>query len=215
VTDFDAIFGSQRLMAILRGYPSAKSVELAERAWDLGISIVEVPVQTADAVQALRAVVAAGRERSLPVGAGTVITREQVTAAAAAGAAFTVAPGFDGSIVADSIEHGLPHLPGIATATELQAAVRHGLSWVKAFPATALGPAWFTMMRGPFPAARFVATGGLDASNAGAFLRAGVSVVAVGSALSDPSQLDQLAELVRGDPVAQQPASSPQRPGSS
>jgi 2-dehydro-3-deoxyphosphogluconate aldolase / (4S)-4-hydroxy-2-oxoglutarate aldolase len=199
VTDFDAIFGSQRLMAILRGYSPAEAVELAERAWRLGISVVEVPVQTADAVQALRAVVAAGRERSLPVGAG---------------AAFTVAPGFDRSIVADSIEHGLPHLPGIATATELQAAVRHGLSWVKAFPAAALGPGWFTMMRGPFPAARFVATGGLDASNAGAYLRAGVSVVAVGSALSDPSQLDQLAELVRGG-SAVEPASSPQRPGSS
>ncbi len=201
--DFDAIFAGQRLMAILRGYPPARSVELAERAWELGISVVEVPVQTSEAVESLRAVVAAAMDRSLPVGAGTVITPEQVAAAATAGAAFTVAPGFDPSIAADSHGRGMPHLPGIATGTELQAAVRHGLSWVKAFPAAALGPGWFTMMRGPFPAVRFVATGGLAAANVGAYLRAGAAVVAVGSALSDSSQLDLLAELVRGGEPAQ------------
>ena len=203
MSDFDAIFAGQRLMAILRDYPPARSVELAERAWELGISVVEVPVQTSEAVESLRAVVAAARDPSLPVGAGTVITPEQVAAAAAAGAAFTVAPGLDRSIADDSLARGMPHLPGIATGTELQAAVRCGLSWVKAFPAAALGPEWFTMMRGPFPAVRFVATGGMAAANAGAYLSAGAAVVAVGSALSDASQLDLLAELVRGGGHAQ------------
>jgi 2-dehydro-3-deoxyphosphogluconate aldolase/(4S)-4-hydroxy-2-oxoglutarate aldolase len=203
MSDFDAIFAGQRLMAILRGYPPARSVELAERAWELGISVVEVPVQTPEAVESLRAVVAAARDRSRPVGAGTVISPEQVAAAAAAGAAFTVAPGLDRSIADDSLGRGMPHLPGIATGTELQAAVRHGLSWVKAFPAAALGPEWFIMMRGPFPAVRFVATGGLAAANARAYLSAGAAVVAVGSALSDSSQLDLLAELVRGGEPAQ------------
>lgn len=195
--DFDAIFNGQQVMAILRGYSAARSVELAERAWDLGISAVEVPVQTPDAMPALRAVVSAARERALPAGAGTVITREQVAAVEAAGASFTVAPGIDLSVAQDSISRGMPHLPGVATATELQLATRHGLHWVKAFPAAALGPAWFTMMRGPFPAVRFVATGGLSATNAKHYLKAGAAVVAVGSALSDEDQLDKLAELVR------------------
>jgi 2-keto-3-deoxy-6-phosphogluconate aldolase len=89
----------------------------------------------------------------------------------------------------------MPHLPGVATPSELQRATVHGLTWIKAFPAAALGPSWFTMVRGPFPSVNFVATGGVNASNAADYLSAGVQVVAVGSALADPAQLSQLAEL--------------------
>ncbi|MET7375933.1 bifunctional 4-hydroxy-2-oxoglutarate aldolase/2-dehydro-3-deoxy-phosphogluconate aldolase [Micromonospora inaquosa] len=198
--DFDHIFGGARVMAILRGLPVAETVRLAERAWDLGIDVVEVPVATADAVPALRAAVEAGAERDRIVGAGTVLDVEQVAAAADAGARFTVAPGLDLAVADAAAARGLPHLPGVATPTEAQQALRHGLTWLKAFPAISLGPAWFKAVAGPLPQLRFVATGGLDASNAGAFLQAGVRVVAVGSALSDPTQLDALATLTRPTP---------------
>ncbi|WP_406070142.1 bifunctional 4-hydroxy-2-oxoglutarate aldolase/2-dehydro-3-deoxy-phosphogluconate aldolase [Micromonospora sp. NBC_01638] len=193
--DFDHIFGGARVMAILRGLPVAETVRLAERAWDLGIDVVEVPVATADAVPALAAAVEAGAARGRIVGAGTVLDADQVAAAADAGAAFTVAPGLDLAVADAAAARGLPHLPGVATPTEAQQALRHGLTWLKAFPAISLGPAWFTAVAGPLPQLRFVATGGLDAGNAAAFLQAGVRVVAVGSALSDPNQLDRLAEL--------------------
>ncbi|KAB1923288.1 bifunctional 4-hydroxy-2-oxoglutarate aldolase/2-dehydro-3-deoxy-phosphogluconate aldolase [Micromonospora sp. ALFpr18c] len=193
--DFDHIFGGARVMAILRGLPVAETVRLAERAWDLGIDVVEVPVATPEAVPALRAAVQAGVERGRIVGAGTVLDEGQVAAAADAGAAFTVAPGLDLAIADAAAARGLPHLPGVATPTEAQQALRHGLTWLKAFPAISLGPAWFTAMAGPLPQLRFVATGGLDAANAAAFLDAGVRVAAVGSALSDPHQLDNLAKL--------------------
>ncbi|MET8358577.1 bifunctional 4-hydroxy-2-oxoglutarate aldolase/2-dehydro-3-deoxy-phosphogluconate aldolase [Micromonospora sp. NPDC005171] len=195
--DFDHIFGGARVMAILRGLPVAETVRLADRAWDLGIDVVEVPVATADAVPALRAAVEAGAERDRIVGAGTVLDVEQVAAAADAGARFTVAPGLDLAVADAAAARGLPHLPGVATPTEAQQALRHGLTWLKAFPAISLGPAWFKAVAGPLPQLRFVATGGLDAGNAGAFLEAGVRVVAVGSALSDPTQLDALAKLTR------------------
>ncbi|MFF5180099.1 bifunctional 4-hydroxy-2-oxoglutarate aldolase/2-dehydro-3-deoxy-phosphogluconate aldolase [Micromonospora sp. NPDC000316] len=195
--DFDHIFGGARVMAILRGLPVAETVRLAERAWDLGIDVVEVPVATPDAVPALRAAVDAGRERGRIVGAGTVLDVDQVAAAADAGAAFTVAPGLDLAIADAAAARGLPHLPGVATPTEAQQALRHGLTWLKAFPAISLGPAWFKAMAGPLPQLRFVATGGLDAGNAADFLKAGVRVTAVGSALTDESQLDKLAKLAR------------------
>ena len=134
----------------------------------------------------LRAAVAAGRERGLPVGAGTVISLEQVREVAATGAAFTVARGFDPAVATASAGLGLPHLPGVATPGEIQAALRHGLTWLKAFPASVLGTAWFTAMRGPFPQIKLVATGGLDARTAPDYLTAGARVVAVGSALADP-----------------------------
>jgi len=78
----------------------------------------------------------------------------------------------------------------------VQAAMHLGLTWLKAFPASVLGTPWFRAMAGPFPDARFVATGGMDATNAGSFLEAGARVVAVGSALEDPAQLPRLAELL-------------------
>jgi 2-dehydro-3-deoxyphosphogluconate aldolase/(4S)-4-hydroxy-2-oxoglutarate aldolase len=147
-------------------------------------------------VPSLAAAVRAGRERGMPVGAGTVITPEQVAAASAAGAAYTVAPGLDGVVLAASLAAGMPHLPGVATPTEVQQAVRAGCTWVKAFPASVLGPAWFRELRGPFPRVRTVATGGVDGHTAPQYLAAGASVVGVGSALSDPAQIELLAALL-------------------
>ncbi|MFF7965481.1 bifunctional 4-hydroxy-2-oxoglutarate aldolase/2-dehydro-3-deoxy-phosphogluconate aldolase [Streptomyces sp. NPDC007903] len=194
---FDRLFAKAPAMAILRGMPLEKSVQLATRAWDLGVECVEVPVQSREAAEVLAAVVAAGAERGKPVGAGTVTTAERLGWAVSAGAAFTVAPGFDAEVARACVDAGLPHLPGVATATDVQAARALGLDWLKAFPASVLGPDWFRAMRGPFPEVPFVATGGIDASNAAAYLAAGAKVVAVGSALEDPEQLRSLAALLK------------------
>jgi 2-dehydro-3-deoxyphosphogluconate aldolase/(4S)-4-hydroxy-2-oxoglutarate aldolase len=194
--EFDGVFDGQSLMAILRGLGVERSLELAELAWSLGIDVVELPIQTETDVEALRVVAAAGRTTGRLVGAGTVVSVRHVELAASAGAAFTVSPGFDPVVSRASAQAGLPPLPGVATATEVQAAMAMGLTWLKAFPASLLGPAWFPAMAGPFPDARFVATGGMDASNAREFLARGVRTVAVGAALGDPAQLPALAALV-------------------
>jgi 2-dehydro-3-deoxyphosphogluconate aldolase/(4S)-4-hydroxy-2-oxoglutarate aldolase len=193
---FGARFDALPLMAILRGFDAARTVEISRRAWDVGIELVEVPVQGDTAVAALRAAVKAGAERGAVVGAGTVTTLERVQKAAAAGARFTVAPGFDPEVARASVEAGLPHLPGVATPSEVQRALAAGFGWLKAFPAAQLGAGWVRAMHGPFPEARFVATGGMGLGNAEEFLDAGVSAVALGSALSDPGQYARLPELV-------------------
>lgn len=194
---FDDIFHGAALMAILRGMGVERSLAVATRAWDLGITAVEVPVQTPTDIEALRTLADAARERGLTVGAGTVVTFEHVQQAKDAGAAFTVSPGLDLDIVRASHAAGMPSIPGVSTATEVQRAVGSGLTWLKAFPASLLGTGWFPAMRGPFPQAKFVATGGMDAGNARAFLDSGVQVVAVGSALEDETQLPALAALIR------------------
>ena len=194
--EFDELFTGQPLMAILRGFGVERSLELAQVAWRLGVDLVELPIQTPVDVEALAAVAAAGRAEGRVVGAGTVVSTRHVELAASAGAAFTVSPGFDADVARASAGAGLPPLPGVATATEVQAAMGLGLTWLKAFPAAVLGTAWFRAMAGPFPGARFVATGGMDAGNARAFLETGVRVVAVGSALEDSDQLPRLAELL-------------------
>jgi Entner-Doudoroff aldolase len=194
--DFEAIFGQSPVMAILRGMGVERSVALSTVAWDLGIDSVEVPLQTDEDERALREVARAGRERGKLVGAGTIVSPEQIRVARAAGAAYLVSPGLDPGVVRAAQGDGIPILPGVATPSEVQSAVSLRLTWLKAFPAAWLGPAWFRYIRGPFPEVRFVATGGLDATNAGEFLDAGVRVVAVGSALEDARQLERLATLL-------------------
>jgi 2-dehydro-3-deoxyphosphogluconate aldolase/(4S)-4-hydroxy-2-oxoglutarate aldolase len=192
---FDELFGDHRVMTILRGLSPDETVDVANRAWDAGIELLEVPIGTPQMVPALAAAVKAGADRGKLVGAGTVVTPEQVRTAAELGARYTVAPGLDLTVLAASLSAGLPHLPGVATATEVHRARRAGCGWVKAFPAAALSPAWFSAIRGPFPDVRYVATGGITAETAGQFLAAGARVAAVGGALSDPAQLARLAAL--------------------
>lgn len=193
---FEELFGKHRVMTILRGLPADETVALAHRAWDAGVELLEVPIGAPEQVASLTAVAAAGAERGKLVGAGTVITSEQVQAAARAGARYTVAPGLDPTVLAASLAAGLPHLPGVATGTEVQHAHRAGCRWLKAFPAAALGTAWFQAIRGPFPDLQFVATGGLTVAVAPDFLDAGARVVALGAALTDPAQRERLAGLV-------------------
>lgn len=198
---FDRSFATVPLMAILRGHSPARTVELATRAWDLGVTQVEVPIQDPGAVPSLEAAVAAGARRNRTVGAGTVTSPERVLVARQAGAAFTVAPGYDEDVIEASLDTGLPHLPGVSTPSEVSRAQRRGLHWVKAFPASHLGPSWITAVRAPFPEVRIVATGGVDAANAASFLRAGARVVALGSALADPTHLDRVAALLTEHPA--------------
>ncbi len=195
---FDELFAGQRLLAILRGFDPARTVELAERAWELGITAVEVPVEVPEQVRSLRAAVTAARAHGHGVGAGTVYTTSQVDAVVEAGAAFTVAPGHDPEVAAYSRLAGLPHLPGVASPTEVQAALRAGHKWLKVFPASELGAGYIRALRGPFPHVRIVATGGVHAGNARDFLSAGADVVALGSALADPAQLTEVSALLHG-----------------
>lgn len=195
-TWFDQTFSSTPFMAILRGMGVERSVRLATTAWDLGIDSVELPLQSEEDLAALREASRLGAERGKTVGAGTIVDPAQISLAKEAGAAYLVAPGFDPDIVRAAYDVGLPSLPGVTTASEIQAAAALGLTWLKAFPASWLGTEWFPLMRGPFPHINFVATGGLNAHNASDFLSAGAKVAAVGSALEDPQQLELLADQV-------------------
>jgi Entner-Doudoroff aldolase len=194
---FEAAFAGVPLMAILRGMGVERSVRVSQTAWELGIDSVELPLQSDDDERALREVVRRAGERGKSVGAGTIISPAQVRQAAGAGAAYLVSPGLDPAVVRAAQDAGIPILPGVATPSEVQLALSLGLTWLKAFPATWLGPEWFAHMRGPFPQVRFVATGGLNASNVETFLDAGVRIAAVGSALEDPQQLVRLAEVLQ------------------
>ena len=177
---FDSAFSQTPAMAILRGFRVQRTGELALSAWSQGINLVEVPLQGAESEAGL-GVLAADRRGLL--GAGTVTTREQVDLAVSLGAVFTVAPGFDEAIAGYSLKRGLPHLAGVATPTEIHRASSFGFGWLKAFPASELGPGWFRAMSGPFPQIKLVATGGISRDNFQEFLGAGAAAVSFGSSI--------------------------------
>ncbi|MEO6115815.1 MAG: bifunctional 4-hydroxy-2-oxoglutarate aldolase/2-dehydro-3-deoxy-phosphogluconate aldolase, partial [Pseudolysinimonas sp.] len=126
---------------------------------------------------------------------GTVLNPESARRVVDMGAAFTVAPGIDAAVIDECRSLGSPHLPGVATGTEVQRALLLGLTWQKMFPARELGAGWVAAMRGPFPNVSFVATGGVDLENACSFLDAGVAAVSLGSSFAEapPALVSSLA----------------------
>lgn len=195
MTTFDDLLGTRPLIAILRGLTFDAALSIADAVWTADAGLIEVPVQTDAAIDVLRRLAEEGRRRNQVVGAGTVVSPELVARALDAGAAFTVAPGYDAKVAEASVAAGLPHLPGVATASEVQAAVGAGFGWLKAFPAASLSPSWFQDMRGPFPDVRFVATGGISAENATAFHSSGARALGVGSAIATPAGLQKLLQI--------------------
>lgn len=182
------------VIGIFRGATPERTLQLCDAAWNEGVELVEIPVQSPDALPSLDAAIAASEGRA--VGAGTVTTVEQLDDVLRRGAEFVVCPGMHVEVVRECVRRGVPVLPGVATATEVANAVALGATWVKAFPASVLGAEWISAVHAPFPDVSFVATGGIDATNAAAFLDAGCRGVAVGSAFGSPDAIAALRSAV-------------------
>lgn len=198
MSGIDAIFSGHRVMVILRGLATpSDAVAAASRVWDAGIELVEVPIGEPSQCAMLSAVVAEGRRRGKNVGAGTVVSAAHVEMAANAGAVYTVAPGFDAAVAELSHSASMPHLPGVATPTEVQRAQDAGFQWVKVFPAEVLGPRWFAAISGPFPRVRYMATGGVAIEDAPAYFDSGAHMVAFGASATASARVEKLAHLVR------------------
>lgn len=136
-----------------------------------GVDVMEITFRTAAAADAIRAV-----SQSCPemlVGAGTVVTPEQCERAVEAGARFIVAPGFDPETVSWCVERQVSITPGVATPTEIMAAMRLGLKVLKFFPANVYGGlSAMKALSGPFGGIRFIPTGGISAQNLGEYISA-------------------------------------------
>jgi 2-dehydro-3-deoxyphosphogluconate aldolase/(4S)-4-hydroxy-2-oxoglutarate aldolase len=169
--------GNGRLVPVIVIEDPQAAQPLAEALVAGGLRCAEVTFRTAAAEAALAAMAADPR---LLVGAGTVVRPEQVDRAVAAGARFIVSPGVSATVIRHCRQVGVPVVPGVATATEIQAAGEEGLAVLKFFPAEPLGG--LTMLKAlaaPFPGIRFVPTGGITAAQLSGYL-AHPSVLAVG-----------------------------------
>lgn len=148
-----------------------------------GLPCIEIAFRNEFAAEAIKA---AREVDGLMVGAGTVLSVEQVTAAAQAGAQFAVAPGTNPDVVACCRERGLPFFPGVATPTEIERARGLGLHAMKVFPIAPLGgPAFLRAVSATYPDVRFIPTGGIDGDTVGHYLAVRSVLACAGSWLID------------------------------
>lgn len=137
---------------------------LAKALVEGGLPCAEVTFRTEAAEVSIRLM--AEQYPEMLIGAGTVLTKEQVDAAVKAGAKFIVSPGFDPEIVDYCLEKEIPVLPGCISPSEVAQAVKRGLNIVKFFPAEAAGGlAMIKAMAAPYTSLKFMPTGGINAKN--------------------------------------------------
>ena len=146
-----------------------KSESLAKALLDGGVNVAEVTFRAEGADKVISRMVKAYPD--MLVGAGTVLTVDQLERAKAAGAKFCVAPGLNPKVVERAQEIGMPFIPGVATATEIEKALDMGITTVKFFPAEqAGGVAYIKAVSAPYPMMRFMPTGGINSKNISDYL---------------------------------------------
>ncbi|WP_121711977.1 bifunctional 4-hydroxy-2-oxoglutarate aldolase/2-dehydro-3-deoxy-phosphogluconate aldolase [Streptomyces sp. E5N91] len=147
----------------------ADAVPLARALVAGGLPAIEVTLRTPVALDAIRAI--AGEVPDAVVGAGTVVTAEQVGEVVAAGARFLVSPGWTDTLLEAMRGSGVPFLPGVSTASEVVALLERGVREMKFFPAEAAGgTAYLKALAAPLPQARFCPTGGITPASAPEYL---------------------------------------------
>ena len=148
---------------------AANAVPLAKALLAGGINICEITFRTAAAEESIRQI--ALNVPEMIVGAGTVITKEQLKAATDAGAKFIVSPGSDLEVIRYAKELGVYMLPGAVTPTEIMQLIKEDIKVVKFFPAENYGGLkTIKALSAPFPNLKFVPTGGVSLSNLTAYL---------------------------------------------
>ncbi|MFC7736707.1 bifunctional 4-hydroxy-2-oxoglutarate aldolase/2-dehydro-3-deoxy-phosphogluconate aldolase [Roseomonas sp. GCM10028921] len=187
-----ALLRAARIVPVLTIHDAASAVPLARALVAGGVRTLEVTLRTEAGARAAEAILAEVPEAV--VGLGTVLTAGDLDLARRIGATFAFSPGATPELLDAAAAAGIPFVPGIATASELMAAMARGFSTVKLFPAAQLGGIGALKALGaPFPEARFCPTGGIGEKEAPDYLALS-NVVAVGGSWLVPA-----AELKAGD----------------
>jgi len=171
------------LLAVVRGESREAALEVVAALVEGGVLGIEITFTTPEAERVLEDLRDEYGERIL-LGAGTIEEPGQVEQAVVGGATFLVSPGCDPDLVSLMLETGLAVMPGILTPTELMLARRSGAEVFKLFPGSVGGPSHLKALRGPFPDAALLPTGGVSEENVRDWFAAGAFAVGAGGALA-------------------------------
>ena len=177
------------IIPVIRASTAFEADQFVEAIAAGGICVVEITMTVPYSIALIRDVVRKYGKHIL-VGAGTVITAEQANQCLDAGADFLVSPGISLAVLKIAANNGKLAIPGALTPTEFMSARDHGATLVKIFPcSSAGGPSHIKALRGPFPDALLIPTGGVNLASAAEYLAAGAFALGVGSELANLSVL--------------------------
>jgi 2-dehydro-3-deoxyphosphogluconate aldolase/(4S)-4-hydroxy-2-oxoglutarate aldolase len=189
----DDLLGGSRVVAIIRTSRYDDAAAIARAVVGGGIRAVEITATVPNAPALVAELVTEFGADAL-VGAGTVLTPDQVTEFVAAGARFVLSPVLNHDVVAAAHAAGIVVIPGALTPTEVAAAAALGVAAVKVYPAASVGVGHVRALRDVMPDVRFVPTGGIGPGDATEWLAAGAAAVGIGGAFT--------AAYSRGGPAA-------------
>ena len=178
----------EKLIVIFRKVPQQQIGRLAKALVRGGVKLLEVTFDqsSADPAADYRSAISAIRQAvgdKLCLGAGTVLTPEQVRVAKEAGAEYIIAPNTDAEVIKTTRQMGMVSIPGAMTPSEVAAAWKLGADIVKLFPADDLGYHYIWNLRGPLPHIPLLATGGVNPETIPEFLKSGVQGVGTGASI--------------------------------
>jgi len=196
-----------RIVAIIRGFAPEVCLKLAEAYVEGGIGLVEVtfnqkaPETWKDTSAAIKAI----KDRfagAVRVGAGTVLTAEQLTLCEQAGGEYMITPNVNVDLVRECVRRGLVAMPGALTPSEAVTAFDAGASFVKIFPAGSLGPGYVKAVMAPLSHIPFLAVGGITPDNVADFMKAGCVGAGVGGNLTNKEWIatgawDKIVDVAR------------------
>jgi len=185
---------SRPLIAILRGIERREAVEVAEALIDAGIDRIEVPLNSPDPFESIGRMVEAHKEHAT-IGAGTVLTAEQVAHVYRVGGSLVVSPNCEKAVIRATKTLGMQSFPGALTPTECFSALKWGADGLKIFPAFQMGAEGLKALRAVLPAeTQIYMVGGVGPDNFAEWLSAGANGFGLGTSLYRPG--DSLNDIV-------------------
>ena len=185
-----------KLVAILRGVPEEKLTRVAQALYDGGVRLLEITyspdgsVSDEETARCIGLLVKefAGR---MYIGAGTVLTREQVRLTKEAGGLFIISPNVDEAVIRETCALGLVAMPGALTPTEICNAHSFGADFVKLFPAGDMGVGYVKSVKAPLSHIKMLAVGGINEKTIASYLRTGVCGFGIGSNIVSKKMVDE------------------------